>query len=306
MSQAQTEIDATEREEVQTIGARETITGEATARSPIHTGGNESAGNMQLFRRQSVYSPERDELTEVPFIHGNSVRGHLRRLLMRDMVERLDYTVRDERLYHSLFGGGMLQKDGKAEIDAGIRRRVRRDVPPLDLLGTSIGNQMFSGTVEVGMLYPRVAELNFRNRESVDRGLNDFIGDDFGTRMDQTPDDLGLSDVAFDRDADGEGQGSDDDQSQQQIFELETIVAGTQFEHTFTLKSHASRVGRACLVHGIDLWTDEARIGGWAAAGLGELALDYDVDLDAAEPYLDHLAENRDQIVATLDDLSRK
>jgi hypothetical protein len=200
----------------------------------------------------------------------------------------------------------MLQKDGKAEIDAGMRRRVRRDVPPLDLLGTSIGNQMFSGTVEVAMLYPRVAELNFRNRQSVDRGLNDFMDTDFGTRMDQDPDDLGLSDVEFDRDA---GDGEDDDgdtQNQQQIYELETLVPGTQFEHTFTLKSHAARVTRACLVHGIDLWVQEARIGGWAASGLGELDMEYDVDTDESEPYLTHLDENRDQIVDTLDSLSRK
>lgn len=285
-----------------TLGAQETIRGTITAQSPIHTGGNAEAGNKSLFRRQTVYSPDQDEFIEVPNIHGNSVRGHLRRLLLRDLLDRVDYTLRDERLYHSLLGGGILQKDGKAEIDAGLRREVRAALPPIDLLGMATGNQMFAGTVNVAMMYPVCEELNFRNDTQTEHSFYEFLGDEFGTRMAEEPDDAGLSDVEFDMDEeDGE-----DDQSMQQIYEYEVLAPGTRFEHEFTLKSHASELTRSALLHGIHLWQQEGTIGGMAATGQGELAFDYDVDLSAREDYLDHLDENREQVVDALDTISRK
>lgn len=284
-----------------TIGTQARIAGEVTATSPIHTGGNAETGNKQLFRRQTIYVPDDDRFVDVPVIHGNSVRGHLRRLLVNDMLDRVDYTLRDERLYHSLRAGGMLQKDGKAEIDAALRREVRATLPVVDLLGMSHGNQMFAGTVDVGMLYPVCEELNFRNATQADHSFYDFLADDFGTRMAEDPDDAGLPDVAFDRDDD-----ADDDQSMQQIYEYEVLAPGTRFEHTFRLKSHASTLARACLFHGIYLWREEATIGGMAATGHGQLDIGYEADLDDREAYLDHLADEKGAITDTLDRLSRK
>lgn len=297
-----TTIEVDERE-LTTLGEQHRIDGLVTAESPIHTGGNAQTGNKQLFRRQSVYSPDRDEFVEVPVIHGNSVRGHLRRLLLRDLLERVDYTLRDERLYHSLLGGGILQKDGKAEIDAGLRRQVRTYLPPIDLLGMATGNQMFAGTVDVGMLYPVCEELNFRNDTESDHSFYDFLGDDFATRMAEDPDDAGLSDVEFDMDDEND---EEDSQSMQQIYEYETLSPGTRFEHHFTLKSHASELARSCLLHGVHLWEQEATIGGMAATGHGELAFEYEADLSGREAYLDHLDTHEDQVIETLDTLSRK
>jgi len=121
--------------------------------------------------------------------------------------------------------------------------------------------------------------------------------------MAEEPDDAGLKDVEFDLDADDE---DDDSQSMQQIYEYETLAPGTRFEHHFTLKSHASELARSCLLHGIDLWQQEATIGGMAATGHGELAFEYDADLSGREAYLTHLDNQQEKVVETLDKLSRK
>ena len=44
---------------------------------------------------------------------GNAIRGILRRLLMRDMCERLNYEVKSAKMHHALFTGGVLEAPTK-------------------------------------------------------------------------------------------------------------------------------------------------------------------------------------------------
>lgn len=296
--------DADDSTDMETLGSVETINGTITARSPLHHGGDEKTGNQTLLRRQKMYLPERDDLVEVPYIAGNAVRGHLRRLLVEDLVERVDYTWTDERIYHAFNAGGILQKgDGSGEIDVGLRRELRDTIPVVNVFGMSIGNQMLSSVVDVRHMLPICEELNGRLGTDLDRSVHEFLDFEFHTRSDDAPDDTGMSvDFTVDENADD----GDDDQSMQMKYEFEVFVSGTPFHHGFKIHSNATELDAACLVHGLRLWDREATVGGMAAQGYGEVGLSYDIEYDRGDRYTEYVADNEDAIVDMLSDLARK
>ncbi len=282
-----------------TIQTVRRIDGQITAASPIHTGGDEKTGNQTLIRRQTMLDPETGDRHEIPIVAGNTVRGHLRRLVVKDLVDRLDYTFTDEDVYYALYSGGRLEKgSGGGRFDKTLRRRVREHIPPLSLFGTALGNQMFAGVVDVGHMLPVCEELNGRlNTDSELRAaeLTDF---EFHTRSDDDPDDEGF-DIGFDLSETTE----EDETARQMKYEFEVFVPGVRFRHQFTLHSHASDLDAACLAHAIDLWQTEATIGGMGASGYGELDIEYDHDIDPS-PYLEHIDDEADAIAEMLAELA--
>lgn len=292
------EIDAYD-----TLGSTEQIDGRITAESPLHSGGDEKTGNQTLLRRQTFYVPEQEERVEVPVIAGNSVKGHLRRLLTADFVDRLDYAFTSEDVYYALYSGGRLEKGSSGGvIDAGLRQDLRRYVPPVSLLGTALTNQMISGVVDVHHMLPVCEEL--QERLDVESGvrvgeLTDF---EFHTRSDDKPDDTGVS-IDF---TVGESEADDDEEdkgARQMKYEFEVFVPGTEFRHGFKLASHATELDASCLAHAIQLWSEEATIGGMASSGYGEIKMEYSHDRDG-ELYRTHLEEYREEAVEVLEELS--
>lgn len=286
----------TDTDTIQTVRR---IDGQITAASPVHTGGDEKTGNQTLLRRQTMLDPSSGDRREIPIVAGNTVRGHLRRLVVKDLIDRLDYTFSDEDVYYALYSGGRLEKgSGGGRFDKSLRRRVRDNIPPLSLFGTALGNQMFAGVVDVGHMLPLCEELSDRlDAESELRAaeLTDF---EFHTRSDDDPDDEGF-DIGFEI-TDERGE---DETARQMKYEFEVFVPGVQFRHQFTLHSHASPLDATCLAHAIDLWTTEATIGGMAASGYGKLEVEYDHDIDT-RPYLDHVEDEADAIAETLSELA--
>src|SRR5690554_1757022 len=98
----------------------------------------------------------------IPIIDGNSIRGNLRRLLLNDFFEQLGYTIKTPRLYY-LLSGGALEEVGSQEsgtVNLQLRREIRTLLPPLSLLGCSMGNQAFTGKLIVAKALPICSELN--------------------------------------------------------------------------------------------------------------------------------------------------
>lgn len=284
------------------IGATETVAGGATALSQIHTGGDAQTGNRQLLRTEKIQLPD-GTFEDVPFIAGNSVRGHLRRLLAEDLVERLDYTITDERLFHLLRAGGVLEKDGKAEIDVGLRRDIRDAFPVIDLLGGSTGNQMFGGTVDVHHMTLVCAENNWRTDAQSETSWREYVDEVHQTRMHDNPDDTGMDvDFGFDFDADDEDAAG----SQQMIYHYDAIVPGAEFEHSVRFESYATELARAAMLHGLRLWQEEGVIGGMSGAGLGRIDIEYDADLSDGGRYVEYVEEQGGTIIDALDQLAEK
>ena len=78
----------------------EVIKGNWTALTPIHHGGSDDYGTTKLILELPCIVG--DEIIEVPTIHGNAVRGYLRRLIMQDYLDNLDYKLNSKKLYHFL------------------------------------------------------------------------------------------------------------------------------------------------------------------------------------------------------------
>lgn len=288
------------------LGESTTTNGTAVAQSQIHSGGDHQTGNRQLLRTEKIYLPGEDRFEDVPFIAGNSVRGHLRRLLAEDLLERLDYTVRDERLFHLLRAGGVLEKGGKAEIDVGLRREIRDAYPVIDLLGGSTGNQMFGGTVDIHHMTLVCEENNWRTDAESETSWREFVDEMHQTRMHDEPDDTGMdTDFGFNFDADGDGD-ADDIGSQQMIYHFDTLIPGARFEHSVRCESFTSELAYSCLLHGLRLWQDDGIIGGMSAAGLGRIKIEYDADLSQGDRYVEYVEESGGEIIEALDTLSKK
>lgn len=284
------------------LGTTETVAGEATTLSQLHTGGDSQTGNRQLLRTEKIHVGD-GRFEDVPFVAGNSVRGHLRRLLAEDLLERLDYTVTDERLFHLLRAGGVLEKDGKAEIDVGLRRELRDAFPIIDLLGGSTGNQMFGGTVDVHHMTLVCAENDWRTDADSDTSWREFVDEIHQTRMHDEPDDTGMDvDFGFDFDADADDAAG----SQQMIYHFDAIVPGATFEHSVRFESYATELARSCMLHGLRLWQDEGVIGGMSAAGLGRIDVEYETDLGAGDRYVEYVEESGGAIVEALDTIADK
>lgn len=297
-----TTADSTDDDYLMEIGATETVAGSATALSQIHTGGDAQTGNRQLLRTEKIQTPD-GRFEDVPFIAGNSVRGHIRRLLAEDLVQRLDYTVTDERLFHLLRAGGVLEKDGKAEIDVGLRRELRDAFPIIDLLGGSTGNQMFGGTVDIHHMTLVCAENNWRTESKSETSWREFVDEMHQTRMHDEPDDTGMDvDFGFDFDADDEDAAG----SQQMIYHFDCLVPGAEFEHSVRFESYATELARACMLHGLRLWQEEGVIGGMSAAGLGRIDIEYSTDLSEADRYVEYVEEQGGEIIDALDTLANK
>ena len=67
------------------------VRGFLKAKSPIFHGGDEKTGSVVLLRRMKFIVDE--EPTDVPYISGNAVRGVWRRLIFKDMLEKIGYEI---------------------------------------------------------------------------------------------------------------------------------------------------------------------------------------------------------------------
>jgi CRISPR/Cas system CMR subunit Cmr4 (Cas7 group RAMP superfamily) len=136
----------------------EIIRGNIQALSPIHHGGSESHGTIKpiLALPTVVRNAEtgEEEIDNIPTIHGNSIRGNLRALIMQDFLDLLEYQLDSKKVYHFLFDGGMLEavdaKD-KGAINLKMKDEIRYNIPAISLLGSALGNQMIQGKLKVGM-----------------------------------------------------------------------------------------------------------------------------------------------------------
>lgn len=269
-----------------------TYRGTLTAVSEIHHGGDEQTGNVRLLRTVKTWSHADGKIVRLPVISGNAIRGVLRRKLMADMLERIDYGPASSKLHHALYTGGVLESTGdtSGSLDLPARRKLVDALPPVALLGTAVLNDMVPGQLTVDFARPFCRETAWSLRkagyddprlDSQARAFRDFT---FTTRRDDL------------RDAEGD--------SHQMIVTFEYFASGTAFAHAFHLK-HPTPLVTACLATMIGLWQADPVIGGKAAGGFGQLDLDYG-QLPATSEYDDFLDGHAAGMRAVLDDLAKR
>lgn len=262
--------------------------GTLTTLSPLHHGGDENTGNVRLLRAVKMMQPN-GRTVRIPLISGNAIRGVLRRKLTRDLLDRIEYTIESPKMHHALYTGGVLEasSDATAMMDIAFRRTLRDAIPPLELFGTAIGNQMISGCLTVNQALPICLESeaglppSLRTSTTPKRSITDFT---FTTRKDD------LRDESID--------------SSQMIVEFEVFAIGVQFTHGFILRDPSPQA-HAAFGRMIELWQGDPFVGGKIASGHGQLDISYP-GAPASAPYLDWVDEHRAVIVKALNDLATR
>ena len=272
------------------------------ARSPIFHGSDEKTGSVVLLNRLKFIVD--GEPVDIPYISGNAVRGILRRYIMADMLEQLDYEIDvskkgGQKLYHALFSGGVLEtvEETQGAIDIELKRKILNLLPPIRLFGFSYANQMVEGKLKIGHLLPICVELKDYLPDDIQpkNSFYDYVGHVFQTRKDE----LRVERV-------------EDEQAVQMLIEYEVFVPGTMFWHEIKLED-PTPLDVATLARVIELWKQKPFIGGKSAIGHGELVIRYDFTPDSerfkqwfdSRQYLRFLKEQRDEICKLLDRLSQ-
>jgi len=133
-----------------------------TLTSPlVHGAFGADIGNAVAIRREPVVSLV--GAPRVPCLSGNALRGAMRRIVMRDMFDRLNLSrdtmepVAWDRLHGALANGGHL--DGsESTVKPATVRELREAIPPLSVFGAALYSSMLAGKIQVGMSWPVCVE----------------------------------------------------------------------------------------------------------------------------------------------------
>jgi len=266
------------------------------AKSPIHHGGNEKTGSTPVLRTIYLYV---DGMGEIPFpyLHGNAIRGKLRRLIMKDFLELLGFEV-DKlpvKLYHTFFTGGVLEstEDNYATIDLKMRTEIRDLIIPLAVFGCAIGNQMIPGILKVGHAFPICKEYyiylpeQYKQDERVNKNVKEFTDESFHTRKD---------DLKADREK--------DEQAQQMKVDYECFGIGTKFYHWFSLE-WATELEKSCFGRVIELFRKSPFVGGKSSTGDGEVSFDYRPQISDSKAYISFVESNKDLLIELIAKLGK-
>jgi len=130
------------------------LDGIITLLSPLsHIG--ESTGPDSWLSQDIIIGPDGNPV-ECFVYSGNAFRGHLRDLGATYMTEKLGGLQYNPDVFYLLFSGGSL--GGAQSVDIDQARMYRRNVPLLSVFGGGVGNQILTGKIKVGAMYPLVAE----------------------------------------------------------------------------------------------------------------------------------------------------
>ena len=280
-----------------------------TLTSGLAHGGDESRGNVVLFRRERKIDPTTGEEHLVPLFSANAARGIWRDIGGGVLCAAAGLAPKElpPRVAHALFAGGTIEAgaDG-ADVDLGLRQRLRALLPFWDLFGGVWQQQIMQGVLRMhdpvivcretawlvhARLRPRMPDgapmpLDVF-RQSL-RPADDLMQLRFATRM-------------ADRDlAEPEGI--------QMIWNTEVLLPGTQIAHSFQLAGLAGvdALTRSFVAHLLEEFRARATIGAGNARGFGQFTCDPYVPGAGEEAlpdpslYRAWMAEHRDEVRALL------
>lgn len=234
------------------------------ALSPIaHGAFGPSTGNALLFRRLPIVSlPGRPR---VPAVSGNSLRGVIRRLVMRELLERAGVTKETpgwDHLYAALANGGHLQ-GSEASIDPRMIAELRTNLPPLSIFGAALRTWMLEGRMDVGICWPRCME-------TFAAGL---------TAEGELPAEELVDELSHVRHVDRNEQDPDTTRVTPMPTTMEVLSTGSVLESTIISRGPATPIELGVVARGLDLLST---IGAKSSAGLGRVLVEHDGD---ATPY---------------------
>jgi len=266
--------------------------------SPAFTGSDYKTGAETLFRRLKFVT-EDGKLEEIPYISGNELRGQLRRLIVRDFLKTVGYEVKSIRLYHALYSGGVLEEIEESTtpyLDIELRRKIRKWIIPISLLGFAIGNQVIEGKVKVMHVLPICRELKPYLPDEVINKYSNFVERSFYEYLDWT----------FHTRHAEERRARQEEPTIQMIYRFEVLIPGTLL-YTELICDDCNEIELSCLARMINLWQKHPFIGGKSSTGYGKIKfieIKSDFTLDDSK-YMQFINQNKNEIVKILQELDR-
>jgi hypothetical protein len=278
----ETVLDAAPRSSARRPG-RAVITCRTTA--PLHHGAfGQDGGNISLFRRLPIAVD--GGVVNLPAISGNALRARLRRLVMRDLFQRVGLSRRSEdltpvqwdKLYAAVANGGTL-KGKEVEVSPADRLALRAAVPPLSAFGMACYAWMLQSTISSGWVLPVC-------RESVSAGLVALPdGVDPSTLL--AAEEL-IVEVSQTRHVDADDQDPSVTDVGPMPVMVEAIMPGVTLESEWLETQATAPAEWGAIAYGLSLLTG---LGGKAASGFGRLEISHTIPEAATTAYLAWLAD---------------
>lgn len=259
--------------------------------SPLAHFGDEKMGTMQIMRTMKFYVD--GGFLDVPVYSGNAMRGILRRLSMRDFLEKINILEEGitTKLYYMLFSGGALTSGARFE-EIGEKRKMRKMCPPLALFGAAIGDQIPEGKMKVGHFYPICKETQDYTGVESNLSFYDMLDDIFYTRRDD------LKSKEFNL-SDNEKYNN----PVQMKYEMQCLSAGTELIGSIVLENE-NEVEKGCLAAALEKFKESPYIGGKSAIGHGHVNVEYEPFANS-KVYYDYLEANKEAIRTWLRETER-
>lgn len=286
----------------------------------------EGAGDNYLpFRRMPIATTVdgRTEIVELPVVSGNSIRGIMRRFGASLTLKALGLSVTEipDEIYYFLFsGGGLSAKIAEANTDADKkgrfpllvrnRKTLRAVFPLMSLFGSSYGNKMLEGLINVGMCLPIVAETVQITGKATDRKWsNDLLSFQLATRRDDLPRDGQELTTAKVIEALKLEVSKDDlknlkepkESSRQMLYYQEVLAPGVELDHWIDLKDEMTPLEESLVSLILEEFKNHPYLGGKAASGFGRAVFTSfytdNIALEPGDTYLKWLEVHKQTIL---------
>jgi len=241
-----------------------------------HNGG-EKNGNMGLFRRELKWYDNGKEFVSFrcPVISSNSIRSNLRKTSSRIFLDNLGENGNPHKvnieLFNMLFsGGGQVTSNSKdLSGDVGYFEKMRENLTPLSLFGTSKGNAMMPGKVDIYDMIPIGKETHWLLPETLSRtedyreeSVQRYIELRFNTTKDLK------NEKAFEKYLEAI-EDEKERQSIQMLYYTEILTAGTRMYWKCVLRD-VTDIEYSLFMNALMRFQEIGRLGGKRSNGLGE------------------------------------
>ena len=241
-------------------------------KSPLtHGEFSQAQSNVLALRRFPVLVD--GEITHVPAVSGNALRGKLRRIVMRHFLECIDFR-RDEPTWDKAYGicanGGILTSYDTT-VDPERIAQVREALPPLSVFGAAMYSWFLPGRMSIGICWP-VCDL------TVKLGAVKAPGRDVPRMVDIE------GEVQHSRLPDRDRANPDD--SKPMPHGVEVFNTGVELQSDIIFENETTDVEKAVLGRAA---RTVSTLGGMISSGLGRIETDCDLD---DESYAGWLADD--------------
>lgn len=245
------------------------------ALEPLSHNSDEREGNKSFFR--SIKILDNGMPAEVPVVTGNSLRGRLRRIAARRILQDVGAAAAalPPALYHLFFDGGSIAKgETKTNLPVSQINALRAELPILGLFGGTYAGTILPSTLRPGFIWPVCRETQSLTGVASDIDAHQLLTDIFFTRRD-----------------DG---GTDQEESVQMIYEFEALVAGCALITSLSTE-RATPLETSFLGAVVSEYLRHPALGGGQGRGMGRVAVEI-VEGAVPDPatYERHVDERRE------------